>query len=167
MPLVTLQIAKSHLRVTENDEDEYIQSLIDTAEEHISTLTGVSFSDVDRVAVIEAWGPNGYRLPYSPVTSVTGITYGADTNPAAPLSADAFRLSGDRLDLLALPGDRTGPYRVTYKAAVDTPKALRQAALLLIGQWFRNRMAINVGNIVNELPNGVQSLLAPYRNIRV
>lgn len=164
MALVSLALAKQHLRVTidDEDQDDYIQSLIDTAEEHVSRLTGVSFSDEDRVTVIETWGPNGYRLPYSPVTSITAITYSSAINPAAVLAADAFRLSGDRLDLLAAPGDVTGPYLVTYKAAATAPKALRHVALLLIGEWFRNRMAVNVGNIVNDMPNGVRALLAPY-----
>jgi hypothetical protein len=33
----------------------------------------------------------------------------------------------------------------------------------MIGHWFSNREAVNVGNIVSEMPLGAQALLAPHR----
>jgi hypothetical protein len=53
--------------------------------------------------------------------------------------------------------------RLRYRAGFEVvPPPVTQAVKLLVGQWFRNRSAINVGNIVNELPNGVKALLGPY-----
>lgn len=40
---------------------------------------------------------------------------------------------------------------------------LRRAMLLLIGAWNENREAVNVGNIVNEMPFGVRSILERHR----
>lgn len=162
MALVDLATAKAHLRVTHADEDAYIQTLIDDAEDHVSRLTGVSFAAVERTAVIPEWSANGHRLPYGPVTEITAVTYVTSAAPAVPLSPTAFRVDGGVISLLSAPGDRVGSFTVSYKTAADAPKALRRAVLLIIGQWFRNRMPVNVGNIVNELPNGVRALLAPF-----
>jgi uncharacterized phiE125 gp8 family phage protein len=50
-----------------------------------------------------------------------------------------------------------------YGVSGDTvPRPIRQAMLLLVGHWYRNRESINIGNIVNELPQAVKSLLTPY-----
>jgi uncharacterized phiE125 gp8 family phage protein len=38
----------------------------------------------------------------------------------------------------------------------------RQAMLLLIGHWYENREAVNVGSSVTEFPLGVASLLQPF-----
>jgi len=43
------------------------------------------------------------------------------------------------------------------------PKAYRAAMLLMIGHLWENREAVNVGNIVTELPLGVTALLRPTR----
>jgi hypothetical protein len=43
------------------------------------------------------------------------------------------------------------------------PTALKQAMLLMIGELYENREAINVGNIVSEIPYGMIHLMSPYR----
>jgi len=67
----------------------------------------------------------------------------------------------------SLRGDAEG-VRVQYRSGGDTaPASTQQAVLLLIGQWFRNRMAVNTGNLsVTEMPFGVEALLAPFRTWR-
>lgn len=45
MALVTLAQAKAHLRLTEDDEDTYVETLIATATDHIKTVCGPEFSD--------------------------------------------------------------------------------------------------------------------------
>lgn len=40
---------------------------------------------------------------------------------------------------------------------------VRRAILMLIGAWNENREAVNVGNIVNEMPFGVRAILDRYR----
>jgi uncharacterized phiE125 gp8 family phage protein len=62
-----------------------------------------------------------------------------------------------------LRGDAEG-VRVLYQAGeTDVPAQVRQAVLLLVGQWFRNRMSVVVGTISSELPFGVEALLQPLR----
>lgn len=46
MALVSLAQAKAHLRLIEDDEDTYVESLIATAIEHIETLCGPEFDEM-------------------------------------------------------------------------------------------------------------------------
>ncbi|ORM66145.1 head-tail connector protein [Pantoea rwandensis] len=40
---------------------------------------------------------------------------------------------------------------------------VRTAMLLLIGHWYANREAVNIGNITSEIPLAVDALLQPHR----
>lgn len=40
---------------------------------------------------------------------------------------------------------------------------VKAAMLLLIGHWYANREAVNIGNITSEIPFAVEALLQPYR----
>lgn len=113
------------------------------------------------------------RLPIGPVTQIESLKYIDGAGVEQTVEAGLYTHFTDRLDLV--PGARwpqlrgdAGGVRLRFKAGHDRiPPPVKQAVLLLVGQWYRHRMAINVGNIVNELPNGVKALLGPYRVIRV
>ena len=66
-----------------------------------------------------------------------------------------------------LPGRRECGGIAGYGAAAAVPAAIKQAMLLLIGHWFANREAVNVGNIVTAMPLAVEALIAPYRRVGV
>ncbi|EFE8216079.1 head-tail connector protein [Enterobacter ludwigii] len=40
---------------------------------------------------------------------------------------------------------------------------VKAAMLLLIGHWYANREAVNIGNITSDVPFAVEALLQPYR----
>ncbi|MDU1652735.1 MAG: head-tail connector protein [Leclercia adecarboxylata] len=40
---------------------------------------------------------------------------------------------------------------------------VKAAMLLLIGHWYANREAVNIGNITTAVPFAVEALLQPYR----
>jgi len=40
---------------------------------------------------------------------------------------------------------------------------IRVAMLLMIGHWYANREAVNIGNITSEIPLAVEALLQPHR----
>lgn len=40
---------------------------------------------------------------------------------------------------------------------------VKAAMLLLIGHWYANREAVNIGNITSAVPFAVEALLQPYR----
>lgn len=44
------------------------------------------------------------------------------------------------------------------------PPALIEAVCQLVGHWYENREAVNVGNIVTEFPLNVADIVREYRN---
>jgi uncharacterized phiE125 gp8 family phage protein len=50
-----------------------------------------------------------------------------------------------------------------YGAAAAVPQGIKQAMLLMIGHWYEHRESVNVGNIVNEMPQSAMALLWGYR----
>ena len=47
------------------------------------------------------------------------------------------------------------------------PDDVRQAVLLLVGNWFENRESVIIGTITTELEHGVKMLLAPHTRVSV
>lgn len=172
-PIVSLAEAKAHLRVTADGEDALISSYIAAASAHIDGPDGILKRAVmtQTLALITHAPPRRVRL-LGPVASLEAVTWTDETGDPQTVDEDSYFLSGDYLSLTARRAwpwsCPTNPVRVEFKAGADeAPLPIRQAVLLLVGQWFRNRMAINVGNIVNEMPNGVKALLAPHKDWRV
>lgn len=171
-PLVSLQAAKDHLRYTEYDEDELIGSYVAAASAYIDGPFGILRRAIGR-QTLEVRG-NVFsaidRLPVGPIIEIDEVKYIDTLGVEQTLAPENYVLSGERFGLAAssrwpqLRGDASG-VRVRYVAGFESPPApIKQAVLLLVGQWFRHRMAINVGNIINDLPHGVKALLAPYKN---
>lgn len=48
----------------------------------------------------------------------------------------------------------------------ELPDAIVSALLLMMAHLFDNREPVNIGNIVNEIPMGFESLLSPWRVVR-
>ncbi|MGV3580002.1 head-tail connector protein [Brevundimonas sp.] len=170
-PLVSLEDAKDHLRVTEGDEDGLIEGYIAAASAWIDGPAGWLGRSIGE-QTLELRGnvfACGERLPFGPVIAVTEIHYvdaqGVDQllDPTIYQIVEGGLASAHGRSWPSLRGDAEG-VRILYQAGEDTvPAQVRQAVLLLVGQWFRNRMAVNVGNIANELPFGVEALLSPLR----
>lgn len=180
---VSLTEVKLHLRLVLDeagaaaytDEDATLSGLIAAARQHLDGRNGI----LGRALVSQTWAltrddlpATGIRLPLAPVASVTSVEYVDGDGVTQTLAADQYVLSGDRV----LPAyDATWPtpraqvdaatvtFVAGYGSAAAVPQPLRQAILLMVGYWYEQRSAVNVGNIVNEMPLAVDALTAPYR----
>lgn len=172
-PIVDIDLVRAHLRLTEADadQDSLILSYIAAAQSSIDGPLGWLGQSLgtQKLEVRDSTFSAICRLPYGPVQQIDSIVY-VDPQGVEQTVAEAdYQLSDDHV-LLApgaswpqLRGDAQG-VRVTYTAGYEAvPPAIVQAILLLVGMWWRNRMAVNVGNIVNDMPHGVVALLSPYR----
>lgn len=174
-PLVTLAEAKAHLRRLDGEEDAYIMSLVAAASAFIDGPYGIVKRAVGRQTLeVRSHVFSGIcALPLGPVESITSVKY-IDVDGAEQTVPDAtYYLTDERFGLMSgavwprLRGDANG-VRVQYLAGFDpVPEPIKQAALLLVSQWFMNRSAVAVGSAVNDMPNGVKALLWPYKVIRV
>lgn len=175
--LVSYELAKKHLRLEASDDSEkgLIEAYIAAATAWIDGPTGwlgrtiMSQTLELRCSTFSAAGV----LPYGPATEIVSVKYVSAVGAEETLDPATYEVIAGGLGLKAgaswptLRGDAEG-VRVQFKTGAGTvPASVQQAALLLIGQWFRNRMAVNTGNLsVTEMPFGVEALLAPFRTWR-
>lgn len=179
--LLTPAEAKAHLRVDHADDDTLITALIEAATTHLDGWSGI----LGRALVSQTWRQDFdafgeyLRLPLGPVVSISSVTY-YDINDASQTVASAsYALLADGFGPYVglVPGYtwpsvssiRNAPVSVTYVAGYGTaaavPRAIKQAALLLIAHWYDFREAVMAGQAPTELPLGVRALLAPFRRV--
>ncbi|ARS29077.1 head-tail connector protein [Sphingomonas sp. KC8] len=174
--VVSLDDAKTHLGMGDDDsQDDLIAGLIEAAQDHIENFTGQILS---RRTVVQAFDrfDGELRLHAWPIAEPAVVSIGYLDADGVDQSFAGYRLAAlaRPARLVPAPGAAwptaaatPGAVRVTVQAGYgrrdDVPKALRQAMLLLVGHWFANREAVNVGNIVNALPFAVEALAYPHR----
>lgn len=173
-PLVSLPDAKAHLRVTESDEDGLIESYIAAASAWIDGPAGwlgrsIGLQTLElRTNVFASCD----RLPYGPVISITSVKYVDAQGVEQTVDPAHYEVVEDGLAAasgFSWPSHRGDAEGVRVRYVAGEPgfaPQVRQAVLLLVGQWFRNRMSVVVGTISSQLPFGVDALLSPLRRFR-
>jgi uncharacterized phiE125 gp8 family phage protein len=165
---VHLVEAKLHLRTVTGDtseDDLLIAPLVTAAREYCENVTGRALAAQTIMAYPDDWGL--WRLPRSPVVSVTSIKYYDEDNTEATLAAADYQVDtvDGLISILEEPSTSLralNPIVVEYVAGYTAcPKVVRQAMLLLIAHWYQNREA--VGEAGGEIEIGVKRLLNQYR----
>lgn len=176
---VDLVAAKAQCRVDHDDEDVFIQSLIDAATQYLDGPHGILGRAVmPQVWLLELTGwASGVTLPVEPVRSVV-VTYtdaGGDeqTLDAANYSLTAWPSMATELrldeDLVRPALDRVDyPVRVSISAGyadVDAvPAPLKTAILMIVAHWYKNREAVSE-TAMAEIPLAADTLIAPHRRL--
>jgi uncharacterized phiE125 gp8 family phage protein len=165
---LTLEEAKLHLRVENAEDDALIGTLISAAREAAETFLGRVIPERQFEIVLDGYPETPYRFPFLPVKAVVSIVCVLEDETEVGLTEGTFRLaSGDRLVVDTWPEGTPRTYdavTITVTAGTETvPARWKQAMLLVIGHWYEHRESVNVGNIVNELPQGFEMLLWPDR----
>jgi len=174
--IISLADAKEHLRVDHSDDDDYITALVAAADAHLDG----PFGAVGIALNVQTWkltrpsttGRYGVRLPVLPLVAVTAIAY-LDTDEAEQSAdlADFQWFAGDTFGYVepvkgaawpAMSAERDA-LRITFTAGAGVPEPIKHAAKLLVGHWYENREAVNVGNIITDFPMAVEALIAGYR----
>lgn len=176
---ITRAEAKAHSRVTVSDDDEYIDALIEATRDRIENHT-------KRALLTQTWRltldsfPLGRRdiiLPWSPLQSVTSITY-VDTNG----TTQTWASSNYTVDTGATPGRVRLAYDVLYPsirhqpnavtvtfvagygaAASALPAGIVHACKILFGHYYDNREPVVTGTVATPIPETWKALLGPYR----
>jgi uncharacterized phiE125 gp8 family phage protein len=180
---VSLDEAKAHCRVDHDDDNAVITTLIAAAAAYVDGWTGV----LGRCLVDQTWRisfrdltAQCIRLPFPNVSTAT-VTYYDTDNAEQTVAAGDFTILADACgsfirfdDSFAVPSlydDRLDAVQVEFTAgygdAADVPAAIKAAILLLVGHYYENREASVIGASVENLPMGVDALLAPYRRVGV
>ena len=166
---VTLQQAKTWLKVETDDEDTLIASLIPAARARAEWHTGRAFITQGWTLWLDSAAAE-IEIPLPPLRAVTSVTlYRADGGEEL-LDAGGYTVGvpGSRLVFRSPP---TGLRAVNgiaiaftcgYGAAADVPAPIAGAILMLLAALYEHR-----GDDAAPSPDNALALLAPYRGVRL
>ncbi len=163
MAYVTLEQAKDHLRVNFDDDDVYINTLIDVAETSV-------------LNEIKAFTAGAGTVTTNGTTSLTGDSDCKFTNYKA---LDLIKVVGETSRIIsAVTSDTaltvtvafsTSDSELTFEVESSPlvsgvlPKPLYQGILLMIGHLYSSREPVVTGVGVMKVPFSLEYLLAPYK----
>lgn len=148
--LVTIEEARSHLRVLTCDLDTEIALVLAAArgwcESHVSRTLQTS---VSRTLSLYQWWWGRLDLPYPPLLGVTNVQYYDENNANQTLASTNYHavVSADSRGWIEWSGaatqpsltDRPDAVRITYTAGYTTaPANIKQAILLATERFWRN-----------------------------
>ena len=183
---VSLDEAKAHLRVIDDDDDMAIAGYIEAATKATEAFLGRALIDQTWELVLDRFpiGVCGYqiKIPKPPLIGVVDISYDDANGVAQSISpADYF------VDNVSEPGwvvpassDLSWPttinainsVRIQFRAGyldnnspqgAAVPGDIKSAILLTIGNFYEQREGQVVGTVVYQLPWGVEQLLRQHR----
>ncbi|GIW49013.1 MAG: hypothetical protein KatS3mg079_489 [Caloramator sp.] len=172
--VVSLEEAKSHLRIDGDDEDILIFSYIKAAREYAEIFTGRSFVGKTYEYITNPKEKYSYvELPMPPLIEVLEVLCVDKNNQELKLNEgyDYYVLKGYDESLI-YPSlergwpketlDRFGSIKIKYRAGyTDAPMPVKQAILILTSHFYENRENLTTKDY-KEIPFGVSSLLRPF-----
>jgi uncharacterized phiE125 gp8 family phage protein len=170
---LTLAEAKEHLRTITDDEDAQIEAWISVAREVVETVTRRALVTQTVTLKLDKWPCNRrIVLPLPPLLAVSAVQYVDGNGNTQTLSTSLYQVvnSGEPAyivpaynvtwpEVRAQPDSITITYTAGYGDADDVPARAKHAMKLLLSHMDQNREAVNVGNLVTEMPFGVKALL--------
>ena len=184
VPLAALPVEemKHHLRMgsgfaEDGLQDGLIETYLRAALAAIEGRIGKMLFQRRFLWVVECWREDEQALPVSPVSSVASVTLVDAAGGEVVVPASAYRLvkdlhrprlAGKGSALPVIPSD--GVAKVLFDAGfgpswTDIPVDLRQAALLLAGEYYEHRH--DDGAQAAGLPFGVVTLIERWRTVRI
>ena len=177
---ITLNEAKSHLRVDFADDDSYITALIVAARMIAEERTG-------RALITQTWD---YVLDDFPIKdfislrkpklqSVTSVKYiDSDSAEQTVLTSEYLVDADSSPGRIVLKFAKIWPVAtlqpasavrirmvVGYGLAIDVPQPLKQAILFLVAHWYENRQPVE--KAMEKVPMTFDFLIGPYRVMRL
>ncbi len=176
---VTTAEAKTHLRVTQSNDDTYIDGLVIVARKNVETRTGFRLFDqttelrgdaFDSVGLVKPLNRAILSLGTAPIIAVTSIKYDdLDDTEQTLLSSKYWT------DLLSVPArvqtktfwpatkSKIGAVRIQLNTGWadvdDIPEHFKLAVKMLIAHWYFNRTAVDEIKF-HDVPEGINSILA-------
>jgi len=179
---ITLQEAKSHLRVDATDDDILISSLITAAREYCEAFQNRAYITQTWEFWLDDWPVEGYiSIPKPPLQEIVSVKYYDAVGYENTFAAENYYLDDkNQPGGLVLAYGKSWPsttlcpsngicitFTAGYGTAAQVPVRVKQAMLLLIGHWYENREAVLTGSISKEIEFAVSSLLWQERVVPV
>ena len=172
---VSVSELKAHLRVTHSADDAYLGELATAAREYAEQQTGRALAEQTREYTADAFPSNGVlRLGFAPVVSISSVKYLDEAGAEQTLAATVYTVdTQSEPGALVLKVDRAWPdtaklpaaVRVRYVCGTTARPLLKQAVIFIAAHWYEQRLPVNVGNIINEIPHTLDAILWANRVI--
>tara|TARA_R110000824_G_scaffold169515_1_gene346630 strand:- start:66 stop:719 length:654 start_codon:yes stop_codon:yes gene_type:complete len=176
--LVSLDIAKEHLRIGHTDDDAYILRLTKSAQLLCEKLTGLTFTPMTFNLTCDNWEQTLEIPEVSAVSEIHHIKYYDSaipsvfqTLPSAQYYLD-FGSQRSRItldDRYSYPDLRDGTGNIVVSFSTRSPwdvedttsfnEVAFQAVLITISDMYENRQSVIVGRIASSIPRTAQFLL--------
>ena len=188
---VTVEDAKTHLRVEYDEDDEYIESLITAATPIAESYLQRALVTQTLTLTLDAFPPDvifvpnlsyhdydpAVRLPRNPVQSVDEIRYIDDGGTEQTLGSSKYRaeLNQEPARITAAYGETwpitrpiTGAVNIDFTCGYGTasavPVPIKHAIKILVATWYDPaRAAVAMNASIANIPMTAEYLLGPYR----
>lgn len=184
---VTPDDLKLHARIDDDivADDDYLETLISLAREHIEHLTGVAMIHQTWRITLDAFPSDDapIYLPRAPLSSVTSVTYldedgASQTLAAADYSAETATDPASWPNQISLAYNESWPSTRVIRDAVtitavfgfganasDVPRDLAHAVRMLALFWYEHRAAAEFlqGADIKPIPFAVAALVNRYK----
>ena len=168
---VSLDLAKNHLRVDHNQDDQYISSLITAARETLEERTNRAFAQQQWQLGLNFW-QSMMIIPRPPLISVEEIKYLDTDEQWQVVDTDVYRVA-----IAPMPGyvylapgqgwpDKLSAMEsiaISFTCGGVVEKQATQFVLLMVGNWYENREAVAIGAAPHDLPQSADMLLQQLR----
>ncbi len=182
--IVTLDEAKSHLRVDYSDDDTLIQGLIDGAVSHLDGYSGI----LGRPLLNQTWAQSfvdfsasPWRLRFADLQSISSIKYYDLANVQQTLSTSIYSVLTDEIGpYITLVSGQSYPniysrddaVTVTWVCgygvdATKIPADIKVAIKMMVAHWYENRGVIVTEKRLEIIPMAVDALLVKYSRVAV
>ena len=185
-PITTAQLI-AHLRLPSEQDaaaPTQLAALITTARDYVEGATGrgmapATYRELFTAADVQADAM--LHFARGPVTAISALRYYPADGSARVVLTDAPSIAALLVEMSDMqPGaafitsslaalslyDRPDALTVDYVAGHALgacPDGMKQAVLLLAALWHEERLPLNIGNIINELPYGLGYLIQQNR----
>ncbi|TAM94892.1 MAG: hypothetical protein EPN45_23770 [Rhizobiaceae bacterium] len=176
---VSLDDAKTHLRVTHDSEDDLIAGLIRAARDEVEAQTGLALITQSWRLTRDCW-PRGGRIALlrNPVGQILSVTTYDDSGAASVIDPSTYQVDADAHPARLLLGASPGALRVMNGLEVDftagfgdtadvVPDRLKRAILLLVAHWYEFRADYGAADQPVSFPADFERLVAGYRLARL
>lgn len=161
---VSMQQVKDHLRVTYEEDDALIYSLLVAAREYVEKTTAQAVIPQEIKAYYKALPhyEDSLNLPLSNAVAVVSVKYLDGSGAQITLSSDEYYLTVGQPSRVYFSNGVTGALEqpdaveIVYSAGFGPtpfkvfPQVIRAAILIMVGDLYENREAQIVGTIVAQ-----------------
>lgn len=170
---ISLDQIKRHLRITIDNDDILLFGLIQTARHHLELVTRRQFLTATWIYALDAFpSETQIQLPRPPLQLIDSLTYFDSNNVETVFATTQYGVDilSEPGRIYLLPGNRwpatyaiPNAVRITFTAgwtsAEQVPASLKSLLYLFVGHLYENREATTSGDLMHEIPLGVQSLM--------